>query len=192
VSPRRVLWIAAVVVALAWTPRALQALGLLDAGTHEEEASAETWAKRGDEAFADGRFAEAARAFTFAFRLLDPTPLHREVRALLAFKKARALAEQALGGESEWPPAALADGAFFWFEQARSLGPSLRAVSYERARLFDSDIEDVGNPEHARAEYERYLAETEAAGVVPEGEAQRVAHARERVAALSAKEAPGD
>jgi len=185
VRATRILALVALLVALAWVPPALEALGVIQTRTSAEPGGAEAWARRGDEAFAAGRLPEATRAFTYAFRLTDPTDEMREVRAVLAFRKARSLAEQALTGQSEWPPAALADGAFFWLEQARTLGPSLRAVTYEQARLFDSDIEGVADPERARVEYARYVAETEAAGDVPEAERERLARARERLGALS-------
>ena len=131
---------------------------------------------------------EAAAAYRRAFRLLDPVPELQQQRAMLAFRIARTFAKAARHGrDPEWA-GFRADHAFLWLDQAARLAPGLRQVHYERARLFDSEIESARDLVAAHAAYRRYLAEVDLASqMVPESERERVAHARERAAALAPK-----
>jgi hypothetical protein len=168
-------------------------------GGASPERDAASWAREGAARFAEAQayvgegamaqarpaWREAARAFLNAFRLEDPVPERREVRALLAFRAGRALglgARQAAQGDGA---ARRAQGAFFWLGEAEALEPALRQVHYERALLRDGDIPGVADPDAARIAYQRYLARLPAGGGVPESERARVERARERVEALA-------
>ena len=54
-----------------------------------------------------------------------------------------------------------------WFGEARALEPALRATRYERAVLFESEIESVRDLVRARDAYARYVAAVEALGTEP-------------------------
>lgn len=127
----------------------------------------------------------AGRTYRDAFRLLDPLPVNRTQRALASFRAARAFGKAAeIGVESRkrnWR----ADVALLWLAQVEQLAPEMRQVWYERAVLFDSDVEGVRNPLRAHAAYTRYLELATGAGALPAAEQARVRRATERAAALA-------
>ena len=127
-----------------------------------------------------------------AFRLLDPATEPSARRALLAFRIGRAFAKAARHGREPRWAAMRADHAFLWFDQAARLAPDMRQLDYERARLFDSEIERARDLLAARAAYLRYLEAADAADAVPEAEQGRVAHARARAEALAPPPPPAD
>ncbi len=158
------------------------------------------WVQRADEAFAEGdrlatspstlpdavaAWQQAGRHYVKAFRLEEPLPERAAARAMLAFRVARSWSKSARSGSDEALRASHADRALFWFGQARKLQPAMRHVQFERAVLYDSDIEDVRDPTRAREAYEAYVAAVTEAGSAGGSEAERLTLARERIKALS-------
>ncbi len=137
------------------------------------------------QAEAVGDWTEAAVAYRAAFRLLDPDPAVAVQRGMLAFRVARAFSKAARHGTDPRWAGLRGSLAMTWLDQAERLAPALRQVHYERATLYDSDIERVFDFVRAHASYTRYLALIEEAGAVPATESTRVTHARERAAALA-------
>ncbi|MDF1701550.1 MAG: hypothetical protein P1V36_10385 [Planctomycetota bacterium] len=138
-------------------------------------------------------WAEAAEAYSDAFRLIDPVPESASQRAMLAFRVARAFAKAARHGQAASWAGFRADHAFLWLDQTARLAPHMRQVHYERARLFDSDIDKVRDVMAAHVSYSRYLADVDLSSqTVSEAEQPRVALARERRAALAPPKVEGD
>ena len=130
-------------------------------------------------------WSRAADAYRDAFRLLDPTPAFGTQRALVGFRIARALGKAAEVGVAPRVRDFRAQEALLWLAQVERLAPEMRQVWYERAVLHESDVERVRDPMRAHAAYTRYLQMVAEAGPVPGAEAERVAHARARAAALA-------
>jgi hypothetical protein len=162
----------------------LVALSLVGCGeTTERDAAG--WKAEADRLFAQGAFVEAASAYRSSFRVEDPVPARSAARALLAFRRARAL-WKAVEAEpaSAWNED-LAQDALLWLEQAGRLAPDMRQVWYERGRWRESPHASVRDHGRAREAYARYLALLEAAAPVPEAERPRARHARERLETLT-------
>lgn len=135
---------------------------------------------------------EAASSWRKGFRLLDPVEENAATRAMLAFRIARAFAKAARHGRDPAWAGVRADHAFVWLDQTARLAPGMRQVHYERARLFDSDIENARDLVAARAAYLRYLAavdfSADSTDSLPASEQDRVKHARERAKVLAPPE----
>jgi len=161
-----------------------------------------SWTARADEAFAEGdrlaavpssvpdavaAWRRAGSAYMKAFRLEDPVAEFQPVRALLAFRIGRSWSQAARLGTDARQRGMHAERALFWLAYARRLEPTLRAVLFERARLFDSDIEEVRDPTLALEAYQAYVAAMAEVGVhASTGDDERVSVARARIEALGA------
>ena len=129
---------------------------------------------------------EAASAWRKAFRMIDPTDEEKSRRTMLSFRIARAFAKAARHGRDPDWASLRADHAFIWFDQTARLAPGMRQVHYERARLFDSEIESVRDLVAAHGAYMKYLALVDFdSNTIPESEQERVKHARSRAMALA-------
>jgi hypothetical protein len=107
---------------------------------------------------------EAANDLIRAFRMEDPTPARRGVRALMAFRIGRSLSNAARYGVAHPHRDHFAQRALFWFGEAQALEPTLHAATFERAVLFDSEIGVVRDPSRAHAGYADFLAAVPAPG----------------------------
>lgn len=169
-------------------------------GGHPDAGTVAGWTSAADAAFAAGdrlardpaalpaavaQWRRAGGGYVKAFRLADPVPAEVGARALLAFRIGRAWSKSARFSTDEARRRPHGDRALFWFAHARRLKPDLRQVHFERALLFDSDIEGVRDPARAREAYAAYLAACAETGRASESELERLKVANERIKELA-------
>lgn len=160
------------------------ALLLAACGDRNPAGAAAVWKSRGDDAYAQSAWRDAARHYLKSFRLTAPLPDRVSDRATLAFRVGTSWSESARAGTDAAIRGDRAERALFWLGHALKLQPERRQVWFERARLYDGEIQDVRDLTLAREAYESYVATFDEAGRASDLEVEQLKVADERIKAL--------
>ncbi len=162
----------------------LTAVLLSACGDRNPAGAAAVWKSRGDDAYAEAAWREAAGHYLKSFRLTAPLPDRVSDRATLAFRVGTSWSEAARAGTDGAIRGDRAERALFWLGHALKLQPDRRQVWFERARLYDGEIQDVRDLTLAREAYTSYVATFDDAGSASAQELAQLKIANERMQVL--------